>query len=173
MAANRSHVALDANVLIAGTRLPRWPYEVMQAALQGQFTLVLPDQVVVEARRHMDTAAQRTRLDRFLGECAHERLPLPSRERVLSNLDLVRSKRDVPIALALLDAQADIFVSNDRDFTEEGATAERFSQQVLVMLPAVFLREVLDWSSDALEAIRHRTWRDIDDEEQQEPSQEP
>jgi hypothetical protein len=29
------------------------------------------------------------------------------------------------------------------------------------MLPAVFLHDVLGWSSEALEAIRTRTWADL------------
>jgi hypothetical protein len=29
------------------------------------------------------------------------------------------------------------------------------------MLPAVFLRDVLGWSSEALETIRYRRWEDL------------
>jgi hypothetical protein len=29
------------------------------------------------------------------------------------------------------------------------------------MLPAVFLRDVVGWSSEAMEAIRTRTWEDL------------
>jgi predicted nucleic acid-binding protein len=111
-------VALDANVLIAGVLLPRWPYEVMRAALRGLFEVVLPEQVVTEARRHLTASAQQAALDAFLADSPYEELAMPSREEVLANLDLVRSEKDVPIALALLDGQADILVTNDRDFTD-------------------------------------------------------
>jgi hypothetical protein len=86
-------------------------------------------------------------------------MPMP--DRVEANLDLVRSAKDVPIALALLDGHADIFVTNDRDFTALGATAERFHTEVRIMLVAVFLRDVLGWSPESLEAIRDRGWEDL------------
>lgn len=85
---------------------------------------------------------------------------MPSAADVGRNLDLVRSEQDVPIAMALLH-EVDIFVSSDRDFTDPTATAGRFRRRIRVMLPAVFLREVLGWSSEALEGIRMRTWADL------------
>lgn len=154
-------VALDANVLIAGVRLPRWPFEVMRAATRGLFDLVLPEQVVVEARRHLPHHAQQAALDAFLVGSRYEKLPMPIGERIAANLDLVRSAKDVPIALALLDGGADVFVSNDRDFTAPGATADRLNARVRIMLVAVFLREVLGWSPESLETIRNRQWEDL------------
>jgi predicted nucleic acid-binding protein len=161
MAEDRLRVGLDANVLIAGVRLPRWPYEVMRAAIGGSFDLVLPEQVVIEARRHLSHPAQLAALEAFLKGAAYEELAMPPGRLVWANRDLVRSERDVPIALALLEGGADIFVTNDRDFTDPGATAERLRKQVRVMLAAVFLRDVLGWSPDALETIRNRTWDDV------------
>ncbi len=55
----------------------------------------------------------------------------------------MRSESDVPLTMALLAGGADIFVTNDRDFTDPDSTAERFRGQVSVMLAAVFLRDVL------------------------------
>jgi hypothetical protein len=80
---------------------------------------------------------------------------------VKENLGLVGGDKDVPIALALLADKVDIFVTNDRDFTDPNATDERFSSQVRVMLPAIFLRDVMAWTIEDLEAIRNRTWEDI------------
>lgn len=153
-------VALDANVLIAGVRLPRWPFEVMRAAMRGLFDLVLPEQVLIEARRHLPHPAQQAALHAFLVGSGYEELEMPSEEQVMVNLDLVRSARDVPIALALLDGGVDVFVTNDRDFTAPGATAERLNARVRIVLVAVFLRDVLGWSPEALEAIRDRRWED-------------
>jgi predicted nucleic acid-binding protein len=161
MAPVRLRVALDANVLIAGTMLPRWPHEVMRAALLGTFDTALPEQVVQEARGHLPGRRGLEDLDAFLIDCAVELLPMPSPDLVMTNLDLVRSEKDVPIALALLAANVDILVTNDRDFTDEGATAERFREKVRVMLPAVFLRDVVGWTSSELESIRNRGWSDL------------
>src|SRR5581483_9653203 len=101
MAQRRLRVALDANVLIAGVRLPRWPHEVMRAALGDFFTMALPAQVIEEARRHLAQPSQLNALDFFLEASHYEELAMPPLDRVLQNLDLVRSEKDVPIALAL------------------------------------------------------------------------
>jgi hypothetical protein len=158
MAEASLRVGFDANVLIAGIRVPRWPHEVMRAALRPGFHLMLPAQVIDEAMRHLPHPRQRTDLQQFLDESGYEELPMPSQDRLEQNMDLVRSPKDVPIALALLEANVHVFVSNDLDFTDPTATAPRFQAQVRVMLPAVFLRDIAGWSSDQLEAIRHLTW---------------
>jgi predicted nucleic acid-binding protein len=158
---DKLRVGIDANILIAGVRLPRWPYEVMRAAIRGSFELVLPEQVIIEARRHLNHPARLAALEAFLAGSGYEELPMPPSRLVHRNHDLVRSEKDVPIALALLEGGADIFVTNDRDFTDPDATAERFRLQVHVMLAAVFLRDVLGWSPQALETIRNRTWEDL------------
>ena len=159
-------VGLDANVLIAGIRLPRWPHEVLRAALTWHsgtaFGLVLPEQVITEARRHLPHPAQQRALDYFLKEASAEVAPFPAADMVFRNLDLVRSRKDVPIATVLLMNGVDIFVTSDRDFTEDGATSERLRGRVRIMLPAVFLRDALGWESSQLEAIRSRTWQDVE-----------
>lgn len=161
MVQDRLRVGLDANVLIAGIWLPRWPYEVMRAAVKGYFDLVLPEQVIVEARHHLTHPAQIAALESFLAGSSYEELPMPRPETVRQHQDLVRSEKDVPVALALLAGEVGIFVTNDRDFTDPGATAERFRQRVRVMLPGSFLRDMLGWSSEALETIRDRRWGDL------------
>ncbi len=161
MAQRRLRVALDANILIAGLRQPRAPFEVMRAAITRYFDLILPEQVITEARRHLDWPAGLAALEFFLTGSAGEVAPMPPREMVRRNLDLVRSERDVPIALALLAAETDIFVTGDRDFTDPGATAPRFHERVRVMTPAPFLVEVLGWSPEGLDVVRSRTWDDL------------
>lgn len=140
------------------------------AALRGYFDLVLPEQVITEARRHLDHPAQAEALQFFLASSGYEEVPMPPADVVSQHSDVVRSDKEVPIALALLVSDVDVFVTSDRDFTEPDATAQRFRERVRVMLPAVFLREVLGWDADALEAIRHRTWQDLLVEERDEES---
>jgi hypothetical protein len=132
----------------------------MRSASAAHFALVFPHQVLMEARRNLDADRIGT-LEKLLARVPHEQTPMPPPHVVHQNEDLVRSTKDVPIALALLAAGVDIFVTNDRDFTDPGATASRFRERVRPMLPAVFLRDVIGWSSEALEAIRDRTWDDM------------
>jgi hypothetical protein len=140
----------------------------MRAALAGYFDLVLPEQVIAEARRHLEAPAQAEVIEFFLASSGYEELPMPPADLVRQQSDLVRSEKDVPIALTLLASDVDIFVTNDRDFTDPDATAQRFRDRVRVMLPAVFLREVLGWRAEDLEAIRNRTWQDLLVEERDE-----
>ncbi|HEU0167709.1 MAG TPA: hypothetical protein VFS62_08015 [Chloroflexota bacterium] len=122
---------------------------------------MLTRRVVDEARRHIRDASAEARLEAFLRDSGCEVLPNPPSLWTRGNADLVRSRKDVAIALAFLEARIELLVSGDRDFTDDGATAPRFHQLVRVVLPARFLRDYLHWSSDQLEAIRFRTWADL------------
>ena len=102
----RLRVALDANILIAGLQRPYWPFEVMRACTRGVFDVVLPEQVVVETRRHLDEPGHIEAFEAFLLASNCELLPQPTNVEVAQNLDLVRSEKDVPIAVALLKVRS-------------------------------------------------------------------
>jgi predicted nucleic acid-binding protein len=156
---------LDVNVLVAGSIWPRWPYAVLQHALKGDFRLVLAPLILESARRNIRDidARQLPRFERFLEDCNYELVEDPTRREVQQNLDLVRSRADVPIALAAINAQVDFFVTYDADFTAENESAERVRQAIPgIILPPVFLRDVLGWTSEELEGVRGRDWADFD-----------
>lgn len=161
MAESEERVALDANIIIAGILQPRWPHEVLRCCVTGALPVLVPEQVIEEARRHLKMPQQVRALDYFLEASGAETVPMPPPEDVLENMDLVRDASDAPVALALLNARVTTFVTLDRDFAEPGATATRFSERVRVMLPAVFLRDVMGWGSAELESIRERRWDDL------------
>jgi hypothetical protein len=71
----------------------------------------------------------------------------------------MRDETDIPIALAAINAKVDYFVTYDRDFTAEDETTRKVRTAIPgIMLPPIFLREVMGWTSEKLEAIRHRVW---------------
>jgi len=156
---------IDANVLVAGNAFPRWPYEVLRHALAGDYELYLCPYVVEEARRTMSRVLPEDahRLEKFLELCPYYEVPDPSSKRVLSNLQLVRSHKDVPAVLAARVAKVHYLVTNDRDLTIQDATAVRIRHWFSPVLPAVFLREIMNSTSEQLEAIRHRTWKDLNE----------
>lgn len=80
---------------------------------------------------------------------------------MLQHKHLVRDETDVPIALAAVRAGVDYLVSEDKDLTTQDATTAKLRQRLVVMLSGTFLRQVMGWSSEQLERIRHRTWRDL------------
>jgi predicted nucleic acid-binding protein len=156
-------VMADANILVAGILFPRWFHEFLRHALKGDFKLILSSQVIREARARMakGTAAQRQALEQFLADCDYEEVPDPSREEVERNLHLVRDQKDVPIALAAINAKVDYLMTNDKDLTAEDETTVTLRQKIQPMIVGKFLKEVMGWKSEDLERIRKRNWSDL------------
>jgi putative PIN family toxin of toxin-antitoxin system len=156
-------VMVDANILIAGSIWPRWPYEVLQHALRGDFQLVLSDYILQQAHTHIQRRFfyHVDQFDKFLQACEYELVADPTREQVTQNLDLVRDPSDVPVALAAIQAGVDYLISEDKDLTVQDETTARMHLELKVRISGTFLREVMGWSSEDLEKVRNRTWRDI------------
>jgi predicted nucleic acid-binding protein len=161
-------VMVDANILIAGSVWSRWPYEVLQHALRGDFRLVLSEYVIRQARSHIQRRFpdQINLFDQFLQVCDHELAADPTREEVAQNLKLVRDPTDVPVVLAAIKARVDYLLSEDKDLTVQDETTAQLRREIKVMISGTFLREVLGWSGEELETTRRRTWRDIPAEDE-------
>ena len=157
-------VMLDATVLVAGSCWPRWPYEVLRAGIRGEFQLVLCPYVVEQARRVVRTRfpAYGDGLERFLSLAQLELVPDPSPEEVAAHKGLVRDETDVPVVLAALNARVDCLVSEDKDLTAQDDTTAVLREKLTVRLSGTFLREVLGWGSEELEAVRRRNWGALD-----------
>jgi predicted nucleic acid-binding protein len=160
---NKLRVMVDANILIAGSVWPRWSYEVLQHALRGDFQLVVSEYVIQQARRHIQSRfpSYGDQFDEFLKACQYELVDDPTKEEVEEGIDLVRDPSDVPVALAAIHARVDYLVSEDKDLTIQDETTAWLRQKLKVSISGTFLREVMGWSSENLERIRRRTWRDI------------
>ena len=156
-------VFVDANVLLAGNAFPRWPYEVLEHATDQDFRLVLCPLVIRQAREHLQRLfpAHVARFDKFLEETDYELVPDPTPDEVDAHRNLVRDLSDVPIALAAIAAGADCMISEDKDLTTDDETTAELRHHVKVLLPGAFLRQVMGWTSQELEAIRHRKWDEM------------
>ena len=155
-----SRVMIDTTVLVAGVVWPRFPFEVLQHGLRGDFDLVLCPTVIAEARRTFEVRfpgfAQA--FEEFLAVVPYEEAVDPSAEEVWANATLMRDTTDVPVALAAIAAQVDYFVSEDKDYTAPG---QPIQERLRVLLPGTFLNQVMGWSHEELERIRRRTWADL------------
>lgn len=156
-------VMADANILIAGLMFPRWFHEFLRHALRGDFRLVLCAQTIREVREWMvrGTPAQQKALEQFLSDCNYEAVPDPSREEVERNTGLVRDPKDIPIALAAINAQVDYLVTNDKDLTAQDETTAALRARIQPISVGRFLRAVMGWESEALERIRKWHWSDL------------
>lgn len=159
---DKLRVMVDANILIAGTGWPRFPYAVLQHALEGDFVLVLSSLVVEEARLHIQRLMPGLldRFEVFLRDCGYEEVPAPTTEEVAANICLVRDLKDVPVALAAINAGVDCLVTQDKDFTDKDESTAKLHRRLNVMLPGTFLKEHMGWTDVELEAARSRTWQD-------------
>jgi putative PIN family toxin of toxin-antitoxin system len=167
MAVNQTsklRVMVDANVLVAAIGWPRYPYEVLQHGLRDDFQLVLSPYIVDEAGAHVARLFS-SYLDRFnalIKPGVYEEVQTPTVEEIEANADLVRDPKDIAVALAAINAHVDYLVTQDKDFTDRGADTEELHRRLNIILPGTFLREHMGWTSEALEAIRRRTWQDLE-----------
>jgi hypothetical protein len=156
-------VMLATSVLLSGTIWPRWPYEVLRHALQGDYRLVLAPLLIDKATRKFQEKFPRhlPAFARFLQDCDYELCADPNRAEVLAQRDLMRDISDVPIALAAIGARVGCLVSEDKDFTASTAQTRKLHRQLQVLLSGTFLRKRMSWTGEALEAVRGRTWPEL------------
>jgi hypothetical protein len=86
----------------------------------------------------------------------HELVSDPSPEQVTAHADLVRDAKDVPIALAAIQAGVDYLVSTDHDFTDIDETTVELRHHLTPMRVGAFPHEVMGWSGEDLLAIERR-----------------
>lgn len=156
---------VDANVLVAGTAWPRIPYEVLQHATHGDFQLVLSAGVIEEARY---TLAKITPVsinvgafEAFLKNTSVEYVPAPSKQEIAAHSELVRDPKDVHVALAVIGAKVDLLVTQDKDFVADDESTRKIQKLLNICVPGRFLREYMGWSSESLEQVRTRFWKDL------------
>jgi len=157
-------VVLDANILIAGSVWPRWPYEVLRHAANGDFRVLLTPYIIAQAYATLTKKFPDAKpyLDDFFSLPNIEFIKNPTPKQIAKFVDLVRDKTDVPVALAAILSRADFLVSEDKDLTVQDESTAKLRKQVAVMLTGTFLREVMGWSGEDLERVRRRNWSDLD-----------
>lgn len=162
---SKLRVMLDANVLVAGSLWPRFPYEVLEHAVNGDFQLVLSPQIITEAREAAAEISPKrgARLESVLKASAYEEVPTPTDEEIAAHPDLVRDPKDIHVALAAINSQVDFLISQDKDFTEHTPQTEELHQKIHIILPGTFLREYMGWTSEDLEIVKSRKWADIEE----------
>jgi predicted nucleic acid-binding protein len=160
----RLRVFLDANILIRGITLPRFPYEVLRHATMGDFVPVFSPMVLDSARLYVQKLfpEYQSALEMLLVLLDYEMAPDPPPEEVSAHAGLVRDAKDIPVALAAIRAQVDYLVSTDRDFTDLDDTTVELRKHLTPIPVGSFLREVMGWASQDLSAINRRRWSDLE-----------
>jgi len=164
MTTRKPRVFLDANILIRGITLPRFPYEVLRHAAQGDLIPIFSPIVLDSARLYVRKLFPEhlEALDRLLELLDYELAPDPQPNEVAAHAGLVRDAKDVPVALSAIQSKADYLVSTDRDFTDVDETTMELRLYLEPIRVGSFLREVMGWTSQALSAIERRRWSDLE-----------
>jgi predicted nucleic acid-binding protein len=105
--ANELRVMVDANILVSGTIWPRWPYEVLQHAVNGNYHLMLTDEITGEAQDTIERLAPERLGGYFalLNASQYEDVAVPSEAELNANAHLIRDFKDVHVALAAINAR--------------------------------------------------------------------
>lgn len=166
----KPRVFVDANILIRGLTLPRFPYEILRAGTLGQVHLITSVSILAKARHYIETKfpAHVERFEQFLGMGVLAVVDDPAEEVIRRHENLVRDADDVPVALAAIQAGAMYLVSTDQDLTAIDTSTERLRQRITSMRPGDLLKEVLGWTSAELSRIETRTWEDLEAEDSRE-----
>lgn len=161
---DQPRVFLDANILIRGITFPRFPYEVLRHAANGDFVLILSPTVLDSVRFYVRERFPdyQEALEVLLELLDYEAVPDPPRDQVTAHPNLVRDAKDIPVALSAINARADYLISTDRDFTDEDETTAELRRLTRPIRTGTFLREVMGWTTEALSAIERRRWSDLD-----------
>jgi len=146
---DKPRVFVDANILIRGLTLPRFPYEILRAGTLGKIHLITSTTTLTRARHYIETkfVAHVERLERFLATGIIEIVDDPPDAEVRANMDLVRDEDDVPVVLAAIKAGAKYLVSTDLDLTVMDKTTEKLRRQVTPIRPGDLLKGLLGWSN--------------------------
>ena len=160
----KMRVFLDANILIRGVTLPRFPYEVLRHAARGDFIPVFSPLVLDSVRLYVQRLFPHCcdALEALLGLLHYELAIDPAPDVVAAHRNLVRDAKDVPVALSAIQAEVDYLVSTDRDFVDEDDTTAELRRYLRPIQPGSFLREIMGWSSEALSAVERRRWTDLE-----------
>ncbi len=160
----KPRVFLDANILIRGVTFPRFPYEVLRHAARKEIVAIVCPLVLDSVRLYV-----KERFPEYQGalEALQELLDLevapdPSPEEVAAHADLVRDPKDIPVALAAIEASAEYLVSTDRDFTDVDDTTVELRRYLRPVSVGAFLHEVMGWSHESLSAVERRRWSDLE-----------
>ncbi len=161
---HRPRVFLDANVLIRGVTFPRFPYEVLRHAARNEIVAIVSLMVMDSVRLYVRGRfpAHQEALEALLELLDLEVAPDPPAQEVAAHIDLVRDPKDVPVALAAIEARAEYVVSTDRDLTDVDDTTTELRRHLKTMAVGAFLHEVMGWSHEALSAVERRNWSDVE-----------
>lgn len=161
----RPLVLADSNIYVAGVLFPRVFYEVLQHAAKGDIELVISPYIIQEVTRNLARwLPEKSFLER-LSDLLLAIEPIwienPYPRELKRHRNLVASAKDLPIALAAVNAKVAYLITNDKVFHQAAAIKGLKRRGVTVITAEQFLRKAMGWEESDLHAIRERKWNDL------------
>lgn len=127
----RLRVLIDTNVLFSGLFWRGAPYLILSLLEEGRIKLLLPEQVILEAREVIQKIKpeEKQLLDIFLKRFSRKikRVRKPSKQEIVKAEKMLRDSDDAPILATAFISKPDFFVSGDEDLlTAEVRSHEDF-----------------------------------------------
>lgn len=159
-------VMLDANTFFSAFYYPRFDLEILEHSVRGEITIVISPYILEQAREIIiKYIPDKLHLfeNRF-GLLDKEFVENPTQQQIdaAKAENLIRDPTDIPVAISAINAEVDYLITRDKDFIAEDKTTREIRRRVKVIKPQVFLREVLGWSQESLDALARRQWADIE-----------
>ena len=124
----KPRVFMDPSALIAGLASPTGASPVILALAEGElFTLVIAEEVLVEAERNLQEKLPRALPEyrRFLAACPLERTAMPSAAEVAAAKEFIHPK-NAPILAAAMSLEVDYLVTlNRKHFLDDPEVARK------------------------------------------------
>lgn len=150
----------DTNALISGIIYPRYSFEILNHVFNQEVSLFLSEGIIKETKRNIEKKFPDylSGLEKLLTNCPFELVSSPEKADVIKHKGLIRDESDIPILLAAINAKVDFLVTGDKDFIGDSEVVKKLKRYFTPLPPAIFLREVMNWSDEDLEKIRLRKW---------------
>ncbi len=142
----RTRVLLDTNILISGlVFLKGNEHQVLRLLEAGEFTLIIPETVILEARRVLETKFEgfEDLVDIFLGKITHEVYPVESILRLApTHRGAVRDQTDLPIYITTLQTRPDYAVTGDKKLRGDIKGSEEIGRYTRICTSREFIAAV-------------------------------
>ncbi len=137
---------LDTNILISGlTYLKGNEHQILRLLEQHQFTLILPETVILETKRVLARKFEgfEELSEIFLSKVKPQVFPLTSiLQHAKRHTGAVRDITDLPVYITALLTRPDYAVSGDEKLREDLRRSEEITRHTKVCSSREFLREV-------------------------------
>lgn len=165
MAKAKPRVLADSNIYVAGMLFPRSFYETLQLAAKGDIRLIICpyiiDETTANLHKWLPDKSYMERFAEFMLAIEPEWIENPSADQLKNYQKLVASAKDLPIAVAAINAKVKYLITNDKVFHQTATIDYLKTKGIRVFTAQQFLQKIMGWQEHELKTIQKREWQDL------------